>query len=139
MDKIEKLQNKVLRIIHFKGPRDSTQPLLAKSRILTVSTHIKLKNCLFAFDFLKNDQPVYFHNFLRLTADIHGYNTRSAKYKFNTQMTRTVRYGSFNIPNLISKHWNELYPQVQCNIDNITKATFKKHLRSLITHNLAIK
>ena len=31
IEKIEKLQNKALRIIHFKGPRDPTRPLYESS------------------------------------------------------------------------------------------------------------
>ena len=53
LEKIEKLQKKAIRIIHFKGPRDHTKALFINSRILPVKKLIKVKNCLFAFDFFQ--------------------------------------------------------------------------------------
>ena len=56
-DKIESLQNKALRIIHFKSNRDSVKPLYVKSRILPIRKQLVVKNCLFAYDFFHNKLP----------------------------------------------------------------------------------
>ena len=136
MNKLESLQNKVVRIIHFKGPRDSVKSLFTNSRILPIPKQIKLKNCLFAYDFLKNKQPNYFNNFLSPLGQNHQIRTRAAGNVLNIQMTKTVTYGSYNIPNLISKDWNSIHPHVP-SIHNVSKPTFKKHLHAYILTEFA--
>ena len=77
LEKIEKLQNKALRIMHFKAQRDSSKSLYIYSRILPIRKQIILKNCLFAFDFFKNNLPKYFNNFLRIAGNNHNHATRT--------------------------------------------------------------
>ena len=60
MDKISKLQNKALRIIHFKKNTDSILPIHLQCKVLPVDRFLKLKNCLMAQDFLKGNLPNYF-------------------------------------------------------------------------------
>ena len=55
--KMEKLQNKALRIINFKPSRYSVNHLYNKSEILKFGDSIKLSNFLFAHDNLKNNLP----------------------------------------------------------------------------------
>ena len=90
LEKLEKLQNKAIRLMHFKSPRDSTKPLYVQSRILPITKQLKLKNCLFAFDFLHNKQPLYFQNFLRLAVNNH-HNTRASSFNLQIQFANTVK------------------------------------------------
>ena len=53
--KLQVLQNKALRIIHFKPPRTSATPLFKTSRILKVADYVSLQNLLFAHDSLKGN------------------------------------------------------------------------------------
>jgi len=131
LDKIEKLQNKVIRIIHFKGPRDNVKPLYVNCRILPIPRQIKLKNCLFAYDFLKGNLPKYFKDFLSPLGHNHQIRTRAAGNVLNIKMTNTVTYGSYNIPNLITKDWNNIHPHIPP-FHQVSKSTFKKHLHAYI-------
>jgi len=136
-EKIDKLQKKALKIIHFKSITESTRPLFINSRILPIRKQLQLKNCLFAFDFLKNKQPSYFQNFLRLSGTGHNHVTRVSSHRLVTSMTNTIRCGTYNIPNQISKDWNEFCPHILANIRQISKSTFKKHLHAYIITQIA--
>ena len=46
--KIQTLQNKALRIIHFKSPRESANPLFCDSKILKFDDIVKAQSCLLA-------------------------------------------------------------------------------------------
>ena len=136
LEKIEKLQKKAIRIIHFKGPRDHTKVLFINSRILPVKKLIKVKNCLFAFDFFKNTLPNYFQNFLTPLGFNHNHSTRASAHSLATIRTRTIKYGTYNISNLITKDWNDLHSCVP-DMRSISKSTFKKHLHAFILTELA--
>ena len=133
-ERLEILQRKALRLMHFKGPREHTLPLFVNSRILPVRQKLKLKNCLFAFDHMKGNLPKYFSNFLRSVKHNHG--TRRAGNFMEIQQTKTVRYGSYNISNSIARDWN-LYHSNILNFKDISKSTFKKHLHSFILTGMA--
>ena len=47
ISKMQKLQNKALRIMNFESPRASSNPLFNKSAILKFGDQIKLSNFLF--------------------------------------------------------------------------------------------
>ena len=132
IEKIEKLQNKALRITHFKGPRDPTRPLYERCKILPIRKLLKQKHCLFAFDFFRNSQPNYFSNFLTPIGTHHNHSTRATGHSLVVVRTKTIRYGSYNIANQISKDWNELHLKIdRCR--EISKGTFRKHLNSILS------
>ena len=79
MNKLSSLQNKALRIIHFKSQRDQTRPLYIQSKILTISQMLKLKNCLFANDHAKNQLLEHFENFFKKMGHQHDHLTRNSK------------------------------------------------------------
>jgi len=106
MNKICVLQNKIMRIIHFKQHRDSARPLYIQSNILPIEKWLKLRNCLFAFDQQRNKVPAFFNNFCSPVTRRHNHNTKSAKNELFINMTRTVTYGSCSIRKTIAKHWN---------------------------------
>ena len=135
LDKLEKLQNKALRIIHFKGPRESAKPLYVNSRILPIRYLMKEKNCLLAYDFFKNRIPKYFSTFLTPLGNNALHATRNKQLSITR--TKTVMYGSHNICNLVTKDWNEIHTHLP-SLDLITsKPTFKAHLHAYLLTKLA--
>ena len=138
LEKIEKLQNKAMRIIHFKTQRDSVKPLYIRSRILPIRKQLQMINCLFAFDFINDNTPPYFNDFFRLANENRRHNTRSSSLKFEIQKTRTVRYGTYNIANSITKDWNNIHPNLSIpDLRKVSRSTFKKHLHQYIICKLA--
>jgi len=69
LDKISKLQNKAIRIIHCTDNRTSAKPLYLQSRILPIYEELKLKNCLLAFDILRTETVRAFHNFCKIIGE----------------------------------------------------------------------
>ena len=66
VDNIEKIQNKVLRIINFKGPWESSTPLYQKSKIFKLKNIVTLNNLQFVHDQIKKSLPKSFEKFLHL-------------------------------------------------------------------------
>ena len=140
LNKILVLQNKALRIIHFKKYNDPVIPLYKKSRILPITITITknqiMKNCLFAFDQLNQNLPKYFENFLSPVGANHELNTRSCK--LSHVLTKTEKYGRLNINNTVVRDWNENIIKLKSlDINSMTKNTLKKHLKAQIFMELA--
>ena len=135
LDKISKLQNKAMRIIHYKTNRDSVAPLYLQSRILPTHLQLKVKNCLFAFDQQRNNLPPYFRNFCKQMGTQHEHFTKSSKNKLEISRTNTVKYGTYNISNLIAKHWNEIIPQLKIDLEKISKSTLKRNIQSFLLYD----
>lgn len=125
LDKISKLQNKAIRIIHRKGNRESVQPLYISARILPINRGLKLKNCLLAFDQQRGTTPSYFKDFWKPMGNNHDNFTKSTKIKLEISRTKTVTYGSYNIKNLVASHWNEVLPNLKIDINTVSKQTLK--------------
>ena len=138
LDKVSKLQNKLMRIIHFKQFRHSARPLYLQSKILPIEKLLKFKNCLFAFNQKRGELPSYFDHFLIPKATTHDHNTKSSKNTLVINMTRTITYGTFNIKNTISKHWNDIIPNLKLDTTESTKAQLKKHLRAYLIYSLTL-
>lgn len=135
-DKLEVLQNKALRLIHFKPARHSSRPLFIRSGILPLKKQLKVKNCLFALDHVNNKLPNYFSNFLRFSTHIEG--TRQSPLRLEPPTTNTVRFGSYSIATLISKDWNELHTKVKItDLKKVSKETLKDHLRRFLLTKIA--
>ena len=82
MKKLGILQNKALRIIDFKPPRESTNKLYIDSKILKHKDQIMISNCLLAFSYLKGLLPSSFQKFLTPASETHEHDTKSTKLKF---------------------------------------------------------
>ena len=103
--KLQVLQNKALRIIHFKPPRTSATPLFKTSKILKVADYVSLQNFLFAHDSLKGNLPFSLTGKLCLVDTIH--NTRNETYfQLNRPRSKTISYGSKSIKSKSVDIWN---------------------------------
>ena len=128
-NKIKSLQNKALKIIHFKKQRDSAGPLYYKSKILRFNDHIKLKNCILAFDHQRKFLPSIFHDFCKPVSVTHNHKTKSELSKLTISRTNTVTYGSYSIRSQVANDWNENIPSFGPSIFSCSKSTLSKKLR----------
>ena len=88
-DMIQRAQNKALRIVNFKQFMEPSERLYNQLKINSLKNNIILNNCLFVFDNLTNNLPV-FDQFFKLFKELHNHNTRvSQQYLLNIPKTNT--------------------------------------------------
>ena len=120
---IQILQNKALRLINFKGYRETVNPLFKSSEILKVQDQNTLNNCLFVHDYFSNKLPEAFESFVTPIQESHIHNTRSSRNN-NLKITAssTYKYGTKSIKSSCEHDWNSM--------QSITKTDFMTLSRS---------
>ena len=63
MNNIKKIQNKIIRIIKFKFPWESSAPLYKESNIFKLKDIVILNNLQFVYDQIIKNLPKSFHTF----------------------------------------------------------------------------
>ena len=105
--KLQILQNKALRIMHFQPPRTSATPLFKLSNILKINDYVNLQNFLLTYRSLKRQLPSSLQgnmNFLE-----HPHNTRIMGCLQLTRATsKTINYGSRSITSRSIEIWNSI-------------------------------
>ena len=71
MINIEKIQNKTLKIINFKGSWESSAPLYKESKIFKLKDIVLLNNLQFVYDQINKNLPKSFHTFFILNSEQH--------------------------------------------------------------------
>ena len=97
LNKITTLQNKALRIIHFKPPCSPCNNLYFQTKILKFQDHVTFLNCLLALDQQQNTLPTVFNTFFTPAKARHTINTRFSKNKLNIPQVNTNTYGTYSI------------------------------------------
>ena len=131
-NRIQVLQNKALRIIHFKKQRESAGPLYFKSNILPINDQIKLQHCLLALDHQRKLLPTAFRDFFVPIHNIHKHKTKSAVIKLNVPGTKTKTCGTFSIKTQAAICWNTIIPSIQICLFNSSKSLLKKKLQEIL-------
>ena len=109
INRIIKLQDKVIRIINFAYYNASRNPLYNNSKILKLSDNIKLLNYMYVHDSLKGTLPFALNNNFNFSHNFHNYNTRgSVLNKIILPKVRTKVYGLKSINYESSLVWNNL-------------------------------
>ena len=107
--RIISIQSKALRIMHFKSVNSSSRPLFKKSKILTLSDVIKLKDFLFAYDHYHNKLPQSLRGIFTLVNDTHAHNTRNASnINLTLPSVNTSVYGIYSIKYQSILCWNKI-------------------------------
>ena len=104
--RIEKIQNKAIRIINFKKHNDPVEPLYFTSKILKVSDHINLQNFLFVYNSLGDNLPLPFKDFFTIAAETHSHETRLSQHSIVLPKVRTLNYGLHSIRYRAAAFWN---------------------------------
>ena len=106
-NKLQILQNKVLRIMYFQPPRTSATPLFKMSSILKINDYISLQNFLLTYRSLKGQLPTSLQgnmNFLE-----HPHDTRNMGcLQLTRPSSKTINYGSKSINARSIEIWNSI-------------------------------
>ena len=131
IDKLFKLQKRALRIITFSPYRTHTLPLFKKLRILRIMDINSLQLALAMFDVIKDKDSVMHSRLsehLKITSQIHSYNTRSSSQLCIPAARTNLTLRSFKVMGV--KLWNSLSPEIK---DSKTKLIFKRlYINSII-------
>ena len=105
--RLQVLQNKAMRIMHFQPPRTSATPLFKMSNILKVDDLINLQNFLLTHDSLKNNLPISLRGKMEFLE--HPLETRNLDHlQLRRLRTKTVLYGSKRINARSIGIWNSI-------------------------------
>ena len=129
--RIERLQNKAIKIINFANNNDSVTPLYHQSNILKLSDHIKLLNFTFVHDCVNNNLPISLKGTFQLANSVHSHNTRGAsRFKIKVPKTNTIVYGIKSITYQSIEFWNSLVTKFhKKNLHTQSKAVCKKIIK----------
>ena len=107
ISRLQRIQNRAIRIINFANFREPSSPLYNKSKILKFSDHINLQNFFFVHDSLKGSLPLALKDSFQLAQDTYSYNTRGAsQFKMVLPKARTQVYGIKSIKYQSAAFWN---------------------------------
>ena len=109
ISKMEKLQNKPLRIISFKHIQDHRLIPYIKCDILKFADNIKLSNFLFAHDSIKSNLPTSLCDSITLVNNKYSHTSRNQEAnQVNIPTVRTKTSGSNRFKSKFANIWNYL-------------------------------
>ena len=127
LEKLFKLQKKILRIITFSSYTAPSLPLFKKLHLLNIYQINDLLVASFSFSLNHNILPPYFDDFCIENFKVHSYNTRGSKQLHKT-FNRT-NYGIYSTREKIIKIWNEIPMTIKC---SASLKVFKTKIKQII-------
>ena len=109
INEIEKLQEKAIRIMSFKGRNENTNPLFKKLEIMKFKDILQYNNVIFAYDQINENLPENFKEFFVKTDIRHNYNTRgTTKKTIIKNNVKSTTYGLNSLNFRAASDWNQL-------------------------------
>ena len=124
---IEKLQEKAIRIMYFKGRNEPANPLFKTIEIMKLKDILLYNNCIFAHNKINENLPENFKDF-QTAANQHDYNTRGITNKTVIKTTINSTCALTSIKNRAASDWN----QISKNLNTEDKPQLIKSLREYI-------
>ena len=130
IDILQKLQNRIMRLITGAGWRDKSAPIFNQTKVLNVYQMYVYSVQLLNYKFHFKQLPEIFNSFYAYNYEIHGYYTRQQS-NFHTPInlsrtgTKTLKSTGVLINNFFDKHISH-----QC-----TYSTYKNKIRQFILSN----
>ena len=107
--RIQILQNTALRLITFKEPRSSANPLYHELSLLKIFDQVKVMNVCYVQKYLQGNLPSDVLSTLNFKEIDHVVGTRRKAIKLLKLSTvKTLNFGLNSFSRLSSKQWNEL-------------------------------
>ena len=109
LDKIHRLQKKIVRIINGVPPRTHSQPLFEKLNVMTIHQLYKYYVCVFMYKLYHTKLPPLF-SMIKRVSDIHNYFTRQYDSFYRNYVTtaRSQRTITISGPKL----WNKIIRKI---------------------------
>ena len=125
LDKLLKLQKRVLRFIYFSDHNQHAIPLFSDAGILLLQFSYYELAANLMFDIRRRNAPRNIRDLFEDISNIHSYNTRSSASKnFYTQSSRlSIQLNSFS--RIGTTIWNEM----PLTLRNLSKYNFKRKIK----------
>ena len=107
LNKIQYLQNQLLKVLSSKKFRYSTDRLHDEFDVLKVQDMANQEILTFVYNYFKNQLPSAFDNYYETLASIHGINTRHGNNLLR-KIAHTTKMGALSIRILGAELWNKL-------------------------------
>ena len=129
--RVERIQNKAIRLINFATFRASVNPLYRASNILKIADFVKLENFLFVLNDINGHLPAVLSNTFQLVRNSHKYNTRSASHNnVSIPTVHTLIYGIRSIKYQSCQIWNHIMSKYHSsNLHKKSKSVCKRIIR----------
>ena len=132
INEIEKLQEKAIRIMSFKGRNDNTNSRFKKLEIMKFKDILRYNNVIFAYDQINAKLPEIFKDFFVTAENQHNYNTRGTTNKTIMKTTaNSTTYGLNSLNYRAASDWN----QISKNLNTEDKSQLIKSLREYIVNS----
>ena len=123
LNKIQTLQNKILKILYNRDWFTPTNILHKELRLLKITDIQKLSTAKFVYKQRKNELPEIFNDYFKSRNQIHSINTRHANHLHLIKVKS--KFGSNTMKYRGVKVYNELPNNI---INSSTTKSFKKHV-----------
>ena len=126
--KLQILQNKMIRYIMHLGPRDHVgQDQFESVKLLDTLNRSRQLRLNHMFNIFHSLGPSYFNQFFTKISDIHSHATRSSSFNFH--IPRIGSYTKYSFFYQATLDWNNLPSHIKSISDKCSfKSTMKKHL-----------
>ena len=125
VENIEKIQNKAIRILNFKGPRAEASNLYKESKLYILKQITTTENSI------KKNLPKNFNNYFTVKKNQHQCNAR--RKKLDVPIVNSNYYESNSITLKAIKQWNEVQDSLYIDLDD-PEFTSSKFLRLIKEH-----
>ena len=134
ISRLQKIQNKAIRIMSFANFQEESTPLYNKCGILKLSDHIKLENFIYVHNSIRNNLPMPLRGSFQLTENLHDNCTRGATmHKMVLPKVRTI-YGLNSIKYKSTATWNYMV-SVLPKVHSASKEMCKKNITEYFITN----
>ena len=133
LENIEKIQNKVLRILNFKNPWEPIEQKYKESKMFKLKDIVTISNLKFVYDQMNKLLPrVFEKNFINKTRQ-HLYNTRGNS--LDVPQVKTTTYASNSFTFHAIRTWNFFQNKLSTttSLPNLTPTKLLKVIRTYIS------
>ena len=129
IEKIQKLQNRAMRIISFSNYQADSNPIYKIKKILKLKDYISLQNCLFVHDYTNKNLPLCFNDYFQFVNEVHSKRTKNSELGciFVPHFT-TIKYGINSITRRSIDSWNFFSKKFNCKLKDITRSVLRKNI-----------
>ena len=137
--RIQKLQDKSIRLINFAKFHDPPSKLYQSSRVLKFEDQIRFKNYFHVHDSINCKLPPSLQDQFRYIHGNHAHETKlSTHYCVKLPKSNTTTYGINSITGQAARSWNHFHMEIKKNLHIMSKSECKKALTDFILHSCSV-